>query len=339
MLSASFIVACSLLMQSPAAPEAAPVPTEPVPPPVMEPVEAPVVELVHPGQAPLHELRYQPRIDVKQTVSMTTISRSQLVVGGQRSPESSTPTQRVMFELSMEKPGSSPEAAEGRILAAARVTKVEVIDEHRSMPGTVAMLREQLRPLERAEGRLVFSNDGLLQASGFSLPQETTSQVQANFAEFQYWLNQFAVPLPREAVGVGASWRVKTRPVVSGVQLEQTVTYELLSLDADAVRLKAKVEQSAGPQLVKLVGAPDDVICELISQSATGEAEIDLNLARLAASLSVTSLRSETTSRITSGGVDHEVTSHNQIELRIRSVDADPPPAIAPEPAAPQPTN
>ena len=87
-------------------------------------------------------------------------------------------------------------------------------------------------------------------------------------------IEQLSCPLPEEAVGIGAKWRVKTR-LVTTFALDQEAEYELVELVGDRGVLKITVRQSAKDQVMKLPNGPEARLVRLKSEGG-GEMRFDL---------------------------------------------------------------
>lgn len=59
-----------------------------------------------------------------------------------------------------------------------------------------------------------------------------------------------SVPLPEEAVGIGARWQVERLHEVAGIKTKQTIVYSLLEREGRILRLGMTLQQSAAPQEV-----------------------------------------------------------------------------------------
>lgn len=79
----------------------------------------------------------------------------------------------------------------------------------------------------------------------------------------QRWLG-LAVPLPAEAIGVGARWRVVTILRSGGAAVKQTATYRLIAVDGDAWTIEVELERLGERQPIAVPGAPRGVTAELI---------------------------------------------------------------------------
>jgi hypothetical protein len=74
-------------------------------------------------------------------------------------------------------------------------------------------------------------------------------------------------------VGIGAKWQTSNSLTVSGIQLNQISTYEVVALDARGMTVKCRVSQSAPPQTIVVPGATANTSSKITIESidSTGE--------------------------------------------------------------------
>jgi hypothetical protein len=140
-------------------------------------------------------------------------------------------------------------------------------------------LTEGLQGLVGVAGTGRSTDRGSLAALELDLPDDLDPAVATQLRLAEEGLAALGVPLPREAVGVGARWRVTDRVTSSGVAVRRTTTYEISSLDGDRVGYTATVtlrEVEPGP--VDAPGLPDGLDVELISADGTASIRGTLDL-------------------------------------------------------------
>jgi hypothetical protein len=74
-----------------------------------------------------------------------------------------------------------------------------------------------------------------------------------------------AVPLPAEAIGVGARWRVVTLLRMGAAVVKQRAEYTLVAATADRWTIELDIRRIGERQLVSAIGLPPDVIPELMA--------------------------------------------------------------------------
>ncbi len=88
-------------------------------------------------------------------------------------------------------------------------------------------------------------------------------QLDAREELVQRWL-ALAVPVPDEAIGVGARWRVVTALRAGGIIVKQTATYRLAGVDGDTWTIEVEAERIGEPQHIAVPGKPGEALGELL---------------------------------------------------------------------------
>lgn len=89
---------------------------------------------------------------------------------------------------------------------------------------------------------------GITQRADVVIPTTVSTRLATLLGNIRTAL--ISVPLPEEAVGVGARWQVERLHEVAGIKTKQTVVYSLLERDGRLLRLGMTLQQSAAPQEV-----------------------------------------------------------------------------------------
>lgn len=85
-------------------------------------------------------------------------------------------------------------------------------------------------------------------------------------------------PLPLEAVGVGAQWKVDAPALLNGVVANTAYTYKILSIEDDLVKVAVDIEMAAGKQVMDNTNSPagTTIIVNSIKGSGKGISTYDL---------------------------------------------------------------
>jgi hypothetical protein len=92
-------------------------------------------------------------------------------------------------------------------------------------------------------------------------------------------IRNLAPVFPTEPVGVGARWEVSEGTGMIGVRLTHTTTYEVESIEGDAVQLKIYIAQTAAEQEMSVMGGQFQA--RLLSLYATGRTRTTADLGSL----------------------------------------------------------
>ncbi|MFQ5930463.1 MAG: hypothetical protein ACE5MK_12270, partial [Acidobacteriota bacterium] len=91
-------------------------------------------------------------------------------------------------------------------------------------------------------------------------------------------MEQMSVPLPEEAVGVGAKWKTLQRVHRRGMTLYQVGSFELMRVDGPSMTLGVTVEQFGPKQDLSVPGQPPGMRAELVSTKSKGRSQMTLDL-------------------------------------------------------------
>lgn len=272
--------------------------------------EAPVVELLSPGGEPRRVLRYHLVPGVEETLVMKM--RMGVRTKAPEVPAASieTPIMQMTMHLRIAEKRSDTEARYEFLL---HDTAVE-----RSRGMAVELMETTRAALARAEG---MAGSAVIDSRGFNrdlvmklpagMPPQMEQMMDGAAAQ---GIDRMSTPLPAEAVGQGARWKLHQTIVQNGVELRQETLFELVELDGDRCKLKAAVTQTGDQQPMIVPGMPAGAV-ELLSLRSAGTGEIEIDLARLVPNSTLT-LGSEYTTQITTDGLQ-VVDTHLDMSMEI----------------------
>jgi hypothetical protein len=107
---------------------------------------------------------------------------------------------------------------------------------------------KQMEALAQVTGTYEVDSRGLTRRADVQIPQNIPARLGTLLGNIRTAL--ISVPLPEEAVGVGARWQVERLHEVAGIKTKQTVVYSLLERQDRVLRLGVTLQQSAAPQKV-----------------------------------------------------------------------------------------
>ena len=146
----------------------------------------------------------------------------------------------------------------------------------RDRPGskiTAAMFAAQTKHLEGFVERATLSPTGQLRDAHFETP-DASPELEAKLQAMSEQLEQLAVQVPAQAMGVGGRWSM-TRPIsTNGVHMTATLTHEVIALDGDHVTYKTTAQVTGADQHTAMNGVELDV--HQIAGSGGGTGVIDL---------------------------------------------------------------
>jgi len=116
-----------------------------------------------------------------------------------------------------------------------------------AMAGAVQGAAEGIKALK---GSVTMSDRGINKSTSLNVDQITDPTTKQLLGSMSSSLESMSMPMPDEAVGVGAKWEVRQAIRNAGAQVFQRVTCELTAVDAQGATIKTSVEQTIPPQSV-----------------------------------------------------------------------------------------
>ena len=238
--------------------------------------EPAIVTLVEPGAAPRRELRYRVSRDETMTMDMSMLMSMTMEMGGMVMPTTNMPLMLTAADLTMNDVAESGDMTYRITFTKAGVETADGVD-----PALLAAMQSMERALVGLTGTTTVSDRGVVRAVAFDLGGITDPQMEQAMAPMAAQMKQFSMPLPIEAVGVGAKWDVRHRLDLNGIETSQVGSYELTALDGDMVTLTVSVEQTAANQTIDNPDLPPGASMRLRRLTARGSGTIQLDLTSL----------------------------------------------------------
>jgi hypothetical protein len=127
--------------------------------------------------------------------------------------------------------------------------------------------------MQGMKGHVIVSSRGFVKDADLVIPPKMMDPATKQFIEeIKQSSYQMSLPLPEEAVGVGAKWLTTATVKQDGMVLKQSITSQLRSLSGDVAKVSFTI---------KLTGSA----VGLKSFTSSGNGEMNLDLGRLIPSL------------------------------------------------------
>jgi hypothetical protein len=199
--------------------------------------DPPEVTVLVAGRQPREDLRLRPTAGTTETFEMVMTTRMSLAGTAGKLPPTAVPPIAMKGRAIIER--SDDEAIAFRY----EVDSAEVRDDPQAPPRLVAAMRDQAATLESYSADMRVDAKGGLLGGTVHMPAAAKDPVQQTLMRVTESMGQLQVPLPREPVGVGAKWRAELRIEQAGLELLQTVHYELQRREGDQLFIAATFEQ------------------------------------------------------------------------------------------------
>lgn len=202
---------------------------------------APQVELLSAGEAPRQPLRYQLQAGRQERLRLELALAMAAQVGQEGGGQAAPPLVLDIVAGPTEKVG----ADRLRYRLQVRKASLQLTEAEQAAHGEA--IERDLALLRQLGGSVEVDTRGLTHHVALDVPSAPISpRFRSMLGNIRTAL--FSVPLPVEAVGVGARWRAKRIVDLQAFQVEQEVTYTLTALQGPRGTLQVTVRQSAAPQ-------------------------------------------------------------------------------------------
>ena len=203
------------------------------------------VKLLEPGAEPRKVLRLHPKPGDKQTLAMTIKMGMETKVGEMATPAMKLPALKMTLEATVK-----GVAENGDITCELVMVDTGIGDEPGTTPELAEVMKSALGGLKGMSGSGTISSRGLSKGMEFKAPPSNNPQARQFMDQMKEIYTQLAVPLPEEAVGLGAKWEVKLPLKTQGMTIDQTATYEVVSLDGESLTTRSTIIQQAANQKI-----------------------------------------------------------------------------------------
>jgi hypothetical protein len=202
------------------------------------------VKLVEAGAEPRSVLRYHVKAGDKQTAIMTMkfkldMSAAGAAAAGAKAPN--IPTISIPMDIAVQNV-----AANGDITYQMVMGEASMAQDTNTAPEVAQQMQTQLAAIKGLTGTGVLTSRGLSKKFDMKAPANVTDQQARQLMDqLKDGTSNFGIPLPEEAVGAGAKWEFKKAAKVQNISVENSGTYELVSLEGDKVSMKFNADFDA----------------------------------------------------------------------------------------------
>lgn len=155
-----------------------------------------------------------------------------------------------------------------------------ILDEPGALPGVADAMKAAISGMKGMTTTATISSRGFTKGMNVNLPAGMAPQARNSVEQMKDAMDKVASPFPEEAVGQGAQWEYKQQMKSQGMTIDQTTTYELVSVDGDTITLRCTITQTAANQVIANPSMPG-VKVELTKLSGTGSGTLTRNLSQL----------------------------------------------------------
>lgn len=268
------------------------------------------VTLISPGAAPRVPLRYTIANAAKDHLAMSMDTSMQIDMGGMAMPQMTMPTMKTGADLSV-----SGVSATGDVTYDIALSGLTV-DTSNVDPQLAAMFQGMDADYKSIKGSATVTNRGVPVSSQLDTASVANPQLKQMLGSLSTSLQNLSLPLPEEAVGVGAKWEVRSTTNAGGLVTFQKATHEIVSIDGKTITLKTTTEGTAPPQPMTNPALPPGTDVRLQKLTASGSGTATLHLDSLVPT-STASVQNNMVMALTMGGDSQTMTTTVTLKIGI----------------------
>ena len=271
------------------------------------------VKLLEAGAEPRKVLRLHPTAGDKQTLVMTLKMAMETKVGEADAPPTKMPAIKMTVNATVKEVSDN-----GDISCDLVMGEFNVSDDPGVTPEVAAAMKAAFAGTKGLSGTGTVSSRGLSKGVEFKAPAGSSPQARQLMDQMKDLVTQLVAPLPEEAVGPGAKWDVKMPLKSQGITVDQTATYEVVSIEGDRLTIKSTIVQHAANQKIQNPAMPT-LKMDLTKMVGNGSGEHTSDLTHLLPTTGTGKVHSETSMTMNMGGQKQAMTMKTDINLRFEA--------------------
>jgi hypothetical protein len=280
---------------------------------VVAPAVKSQVKLLDAGAEPRTVLKLHPSAGDKQNLSMTMKMDMDMTTAGQSAPSVNIPA--IVIGMAVEVKNVAPN---GDIAYEVTYDDATVATDTNTLPAVEAAMKSALAGIKGMSATGKLSSHGIHLGMQMKLPPAADPQMTQIMNQMKDSFSSSSLPLPEEAVGVGAKWEYRSRLKSQGMTIDQTITSELVSLDGDHATLRNTITQNAANQKIQNPAMPG-LKMDLTKLTGTGTGDSTLDLSRLLPVSATLDEKTETSMNINMGQKKQSMDMKMNINIALES--------------------
>jgi hypothetical protein len=264
--------------------------------------QTPIVLLLAPGATPRVPLRYTIAGDYKAHMDLGMTMGMSLDLPGVPAQSVQLPPMKVGADV-----GVTNVTPAGDVSFDFGYTSVRLDDAAGADPAVASLVQGMDTDFKNVRGSATMTSRGEARDARMDVSKVTNPQLSQMLGSIENSIQSLAIPLPEEAVGVGAKWESRQTIQANNIKIFQRTVWEVVGLDGKTVNLKATVEQAAPPQSISNPSIPAGADVSLARYSGGGAATVALHLDSLIPT-SEGNTQTSVTMNVNAGGSTQQVT-------------------------------
>jgi hypothetical protein len=233
---------------------------------------SPIVTVLDAGAEPRADLGYALSKGSAQKLSMGMDMTMGMKMGQQSMPPTTIPHMVVLLDMH-----TSDQSAAGEWKIDSKLTGLTIEAKGAADKPIADAMRPQVEGLKGLGIAYWVNAKGQVHDTKIDVPAGLPSAAQQMIQGMNQSFEAMVVPLPKDAVGVGAKWQVVSRLGSSGADLLQSATYTLRSRTGSKATIEVALVQLAASDTIKVPGAPAGVsaLVKSFSSGGSGKQQLD----------------------------------------------------------------
>ncbi len=240
-------------------------------------VSAPV-KLLDAGGQPRKVMSLHPTAGDKQTLTMSTkmsMTMNMSAAGAPQMPPMTLPTTIMTMNVTIKEV-----APDGTATFETTFGDVDVQADPNGVPAMADAMKAAMAGLSGVTGTGKITSQGITKDVQFTPPPNANPQLGQAMEQAKGSFAGATIAWPAEAIGPGAKWEYTTQLKSQGMTIDQTIDYQLVSLDGDMAVVQGIVKQSASNQTIDSPSMPGMKV-QLTKFTGTGTGSSTVSLAHI----------------------------------------------------------
>jgi hypothetical protein len=182
----------------------------------------------------------------------------------------------------------------------------------------VEAMKATFAAVKGLSGKGTTSARGIGKGNNIEIPANAAPEVRQGMEQIKDFVSRASTPLPEEPVGPGAKWEVNMPVKSQGVNLIQTATYILVSVEGDRFRAKETIFQTASRQKIENPGMPGMKL-DLTKMEGQGVGDFTFDTTRVLPLQGKMIFKSAMTMAMNAGGQSQSMVIKNDMDVTLVS--------------------
>lgn len=211
--------------------------------------------------------------------------------------------------------GPSSKGPRGTIQFPYRYEGFQLLDTSVGTPQDLDAVRRGLAQTSGLGGQFTLTSTGAVVSGHITVPPGTSSALRSLLQQLSDQSTQLSVPLPTQAVGIGAHWQATTQLLLAGIKVTQTYDYVLRSHDGTTLGLDVSYVQTARRQRITSNAVSPGSTATITSYRIAGSGSSTVDLSQIAPSVGHVAARGDQILRVQRGR--QSATLNQQLTLGV----------------------